>query len=44
MKQHTMVAMMATNSRMDEAMPAKVVGLRREEVEDLSYKALPFAL
>lgn len=28
MKQHTMVAMMATNRRMEEAMPAMVVGLR----------------
>lgn len=27
MKQQTMVAMMATNRRMEEAMPAKVVGL-----------------
>lgn len=31
MKQQTMVAMMATNSRMEEAMPAIVVGLRRED-------------
>lgn len=31
MKQHTMVAMMATNRRMEEAMPAKVVGLRGEK-------------
>lgn len=33
MKQQTMVAMIATNRRMEEAMPANVVGLRgsREE-------------
>ncbi len=37
-----MVAMMATNRRMEEAMPAKVVGLRSEKDEDLSYKAFPF--
>ena len=37
MKQQTMVAMMATNRRMEEAMPAKVVGLRRETEEDLCY-------
>lgn len=28
MKQQTMVAMMTTKRRMEEAMPAKVVGLR----------------
>lgn len=39
MKQQTMVAMMATNRRMDEAMPAKVVGLRGEEEQDLSCRA-----
>ena len=30
MKQHTMVAMIATKSRMDEAIPAMVVGLGEE--------------
>jgi len=30
MKQQTIVAIMATNRRMEDAMPAKVVGLRRE--------------
>lgn len=40
MKQQTMVAIIATNRRMDEAMPAKVVGLRREE-EDTSHKIDP---
>jgi len=33
MKQHTMVAMIATNRRMEEAMPAKEVGLRGDAKE-----------
>lgn len=39
MKQHTMVAMMATNRRMEEAMPAMVVGLRGRR-EDAPFTLL----
>lgn len=42
MKQHTMVAMMATNRRMEEAMPAMVVGLRGREKMRLSLPPTSF--
>lgn len=36
MKQQTMVAMIATNRRIEEAKPAKVVGLREQGEADLN--------
>lgn len=39
MKQQTMVAMMTTKRRMEEAMPAKVVGLRGRKEKTKHYAA-----
>lgn len=38
MKQQTMVAMMTTKRRMEEAMPAKVVGLQKQKGTDKTLR------